>query len=687
MSKIRVYQLARDLKVSSKEMVAFLSDLGADVTSHMSTIEDDIAEMVREHFENEKQVTGNSKRTATPKHQGKWHKQETKAPESAGETTQKAGVADGQAARNRQAATEEKKKVEIPEVITVQELANKLGLKPANLIKRLMNAGVMASINQAVEHKVAVLVAEQLGFEVYEPQEEDGDGLIIEETVDLEKQQPRPPVVTILGHVDHGKTSLLDAIRATHLAENEEGGITQRIGAYQVEYKGRLVTFLDTPGHEAFTAMRSRGVQVTDVAVLVIGADDGVMPQTVEAINHAKAADVPIIVAINKIDLPGVNPEQVKQQLTEYELIPEEWGGDTICIPVSALRKQGIDELLEMILLVADMDELKADPTRSARGVVIEAELDKGRGTVATVLIQNGTLHVGDSMVVGATSGKVRAMSDFRGRRLTEAGPSVPVQVLGLSEVPEVGEVLNVVAGEKMARSIAAERQERRRTDDLQMMGRVTLSDFMTRVKEGKVKDLNLIIKADVKGSVEALRASLEKLSTDEVRVNVIHSGVGGISETDVNLAVASKAVVIGFNVRPDTTARKAAERENVELRLYRVIYEAIDDIQAAMEGMLEPELKEVILGRAEVRATFKVPNIGTVAGCYVTEGRVARNAEVRILRDNVVIQEDRVDSLKRYQDDAREVMQGYECGIGLEKFNDIKEGDILEVYRMQPEQ
>ncbi|MBC7104804.1 MAG: translation initiation factor IF-2, partial [Firmicutes bacterium] len=497
--------------------------------------------------------------------------------------------------------------------------------------------------------------------------------------------EPRPAVVTVMGHVDHGKTSLLDAIRQTNVTATEAGGITQHIGAYQVEHAGRKITFIDTPGHEAFAAMRARGAKVTDVAVLVVAADDGVMPQTVEAINHCRAANVPIVVAINKIDKPDANPERVKQQLTEYGLVPEEWGGDTICVPVSAVRGDGLPELLEMILLVAEMLDLKANPQRPARGTVIEAQLDKGRGPVATVLVQTGTLEVGNVVVAGAAYGRVRAMMDHQGRRLKKAGPSVPVEVLGLSEVPQAGDAFYVVEDERFARQVAARRQLKRREEELKATaGRTTLDEFLKQGATGQVKELPIIIKGDVHGTVEALRAALERLGTDEVRVNVIHSGVGAITETDIMLASASRAIILGFNVRPDVNARRAAEAERVDIRLYRVIYDVVNDVKAALSGLLEPEYREAFLGRAEVRKIFKVSKVGTIAGCYVHEGKVTRDAKVRLVRDGVVVYEGQIDSLKRFKDDVREVPQGFECGLTLERFNDIEEGDIIEAYTIE---
>ncbi|MFS8664835.1 MAG: translation initiation factor IF-2 [Limnochordales bacterium] len=574
-------------------------------------------------------------------------------------------------------------KLELPETIPVKELAGKVGVQAAAIVKYLFNQGIMVTVNQSLDFDTAAKIATRLGFEVVKPRDPIADALADQEDPP-ETLKPIPPVVTIMGHVDHGKTTLLDAIRETRVAATEAGGITQHIGAYQVQWGGKSITFLDTPGHEAFTAMRSRGAKVTDIAVLVVAADDGVKPQTVEAINHAKAADVPIIVALNKIDKPDANPDRVKQQLTEHGLVPEEWGGDTVVVPVSALKREGLDELLEMILLVAELRELKANPDRPARGVIIEAELDKGRGPVATVLVQKGTLRLGDAIVAGHASGRVRAMLDDRGQQVAEAGPAMPVSVLGLDDVPAAGDELVVVADDRIAREIAARRRLQLREQEIQRPARANLEELFQQVREGQLPELPIIIKGDVQGSVEALRGALEKLSTDEVRLNVIHAAVGGITKTDVDLAAAANAIIIGFNVRPDATARRVAEQENVDIRLYRVIYDAIEEMEKALEGMLEPEYQEVVLGRAEVRALFKVPNVGTVAGCYVTDGRIVRGAQVRVIRDGVVVHEGSMASLKRFKDDVREVAQGYECGIGLERFHDLKEGDVLEVFRME---
>ncbi|MBU7005590.1 translation initiation factor IF-2 [Peptococcaceae bacterium DYL19] len=557
--------------------------------------------------------------------------------------------------------------------------------KPAtDLIKKLISLGVMATINQEVDSDTAAIIAGEYGRELEVKIEEN-----ILETIDQIEDDPedlvlRPCVVTVMGHVDHGKTSLLDAIREANVTASEAGGITQHIGAYQVVHNSKKITFLDTPGHEAFTAMRARGAQATDIAIIVVAADDGVMPQTVEAINHSKAAEVPIIIAINKMDKPGANPDKVKQELTEYGLVTEEWGGDTITVPVSAKTQEGLADLLEMILLVAEVQEFKANPKRPAKGTVIEAELDKGRGPVATILVQTGTMEIGDSIVAGQAHGKVRAMVDDKGRRIKKAGPSTPVEVLGLSDVPLAGDSFHVVKDDKTAKEIANKRIDIRREEEQKVTSKVSLDDLFKQIKEGQVKDLNIIIKADVQGSIEALRQALEKLSNDEVRVNPIHGGVGGITETDVMLASASNAIILGFNVRPDVNARKAAEKEKVDLRTYRVIYDAIEDIKAAMVGMLDPEFKEVVIGRVEVRQTFKVSKVGTIAGCYVLEGKISKNATVRVIRGGIVLFEGQLDSLKRFKDDAKEVAEGYECGLTIVKFNDINEGDIIEPFVME---
>ncbi|WP_407307818.1 translation initiation factor IF-2 [Desulfosporosinus sp. SB140] len=576
------------------------------------------------------------------------------------------------------------KHIVIQESISVQDLAAKMSRKAGELIKHLMNLGVMATINQELDSETATILANEMGVTVEVKAEK--SLAVIEEIEDDPKDLSfRPPVVTVMGHVDHGKTSLLDAIRTTNVTSSEAGGITQHIGAYQVEIKGQKITFLDTPGHEAFTAMRARGAQVTDIAVLVVAADDGIMPQTVEAINHAKAAEVPIIVAINKIDKENATPEKVKQELTEYGLVVEEWGGDTIAVPVSAKSKVNIEQLLEMILLVAEVRDLKANPNRPAAGTVIEAELDKGKGPIATVLVSKGTLNVGDVAVAGCAFGRIRAMVDDKGRRVKKAGPAMPVEIQGLSEVPEAGEPFSVVSDEKLARQITSARTAVRKVEESKRtVGKVSLEDLFDKIKEGEIKELNIIIKADVQGSVEALRQSLLRLSTDEVRVNPIHGGVGAINENDIMLASASNAIIIGFNVRADSNMKATADLEGVDLRFYRVIYDAIEDVKAAMTGLLDPTFKEVVLGKAEVRQVFKVPKAGTVAGCMVTEGKIPRSAKVRIIRDGIVNHEGEMESLRRFKDDVKEVLEGFECGIGIEKYNDLKEGDIIEAFALE---
>ena len=578
------------------------------------------------------------------------------------------------------------KAVMTAEKITVRDLTERIGKPAGEIIKKLMMLGIIATINNELDYDTASLVASEFGVELeLKLAETAEDALEKEDVADAEEDlMPRPPVVTIMGHVDHGKTSLLDYIRKAHVTATEAGGITQHIGAYTVDLDGRQITFLDTPGHEAFTSMRMRGAQATDIAVLVVAADDGVMPQTVEAISHAKAAGVQIIVAINKIDKVGANIERIKQQLTEYELVCEEWGGDTIMVPVSAVTGEGVDQLLEMILLVAEVQDYRANPNRKARGIIIEARLDKGRGPVATVLVKNGTLRVSDTIVAGTAYGRVRAMVNDRGERVKEAGPSQPVEVIGFNDVPEAGDIISAVDDDKLSRQVAEERKDKLRRALIKDQQKTTLDDLFNQISAGQIKDLNLIIKADVQGSVEAVRQSLEKLSNDEDRVRTIHGGVGAITETDVMLASTANAIIIGFNVRPDNNAREMAEREKIDIRLYRVIYQAIEDVENAMKGLLAPKFKETLLGHAQVRQTFKVSGVGTIAGSYVTDGKIARNAQIRLLRDNVVIHEGKIDSLKRFKDDAKEVNTGYECGIGIENYNDIKENDVIECFVME---
>ena len=572
------------------------------------------------------------------------------------------------------------------ETITVKDLTERIGKPAGEILKKLLMLGIMANINSELDFDTASLVCSEFGVELEKKLDKTAEDALSDTNFEDSEEdlQPRPPVITIMGHVDHGKTSLLDYIRKAHVTSTEAGGITQHIGAYTVKLNGRQITFLDTPGHEAFTAMRMRGAQATDIAVLVVAADDGVMPQTVEAINHAKAAGVPIVVAINKMDKPGANPERIMQDLTKYDLVPEAWGGDTIMVPVSALTGEGVDDLLEMILLQADVLQLRANPNRMAKGVIIEAKLDKARGPLATVLLQNGTLHIGDNIVAGMASGRVRAMLNDRGERVQSAGPSTPVEISGFTEVPQAGDEMMAVEDDHLSRQVAQERRDKLKASRAAASSKVSLDNLFAGITEGKVQNLNIIIKADVQGSVEAVKQALEKLSTDEVKVRVLHSAVGAITQDDVNLASAFNAIIIGFNIRPDNTARDAAEKEGVDIRLYRIIYQAIEDVEKAMKGLLAPEFKENLLGHAQVRNVFKITGAGTIAGSYVTDGKVQRNASVRLLRDNVVIFEGKLSSLRRFKDDVKEVAAGYECGIGLENYNDIKENDVVECFVME---
>ena len=576
-------------------------------------------------------------------------------------------------------------KVMIPDEISVGELASRMKRTAADVIKGLIKLGVMASISEVIDYDTAAIVAEEMGCKVEKEVHVTIEEQLFDEHEDkAEELQPRDPVVVVMGHVDHGKTSLLDAIRKTKVTADEAGGITQHIGAYRVTINDKPITFLDTPGHAAFTSMRARGAQVTDIAILVVAADDGIMPQTIEAINHAKAAGVPIIVAVNKIDKPAANPDRVLQQLTEYELVPEEWGGDTIVCNISAKFGQGIDNLLEMVLLTAEMADLKANPNRKAHGTVIEAKLDKGRGPVATLLVQNGTLHAGDTVIAGTSVGRVRAMTDDDGKKIEQAGPSVPVEIIGLAEVPGAGDIFDAVDDEKMARELVEQRKDKEKEERNKLFHKVTLDNLFDSIQQGEMKELNIIVKADVQGSVEAVRSSLEKLSNDEVRVRVIHGAVGAINESDVMLAAASGAIIVGFNVRPDRTATESAAQQGVDMRMYRVIYDAIEEMEQAMKGMLEPKFKEVVLGHAEVRQVFKITGAGAVAGCYVQDGKIQRNAEVRVVRDGIVFHEGHLNTLKRFKDDVKEVAAAYECGMSIENYNDIKEGDIIECFVME---
>lgn len=700
MAKMRVYELARDLGVDSKQVLDYLNSLGHDVKNHMSVLDSESIARVKGKFGAAQADAGEAKKQGAgqaPARQGGSAESaarkggspsgEARSREREGERKQGGAQAKPRQAGGggRQPAPEpgSKGKLELPETIAVRALAGKIGVQATAIVKYLFSQGKMVTVNDDLDFETAAVVAERFGYSVVRP-EDPLAAILADEEDPPEKLQPIPPVVTIMGHVDHGKTTLLDAIRKTRVAQGEAGGITQHIGAYQVKWGGKAITFLDTPGHEAFTAMRSRGASVTHIAVLVVAADDGVMPQTIEAISHARAADVPIIVALNKIDKPEANPERVKQQLAEHGLIPEEWGGDTVVVPVSALKGQGISDLLEMILLVAELREIKANPDRKARGTVIEAKLDKGRGPVATVLVQKGTLRTGDVIVVGDTAGRVRAMLDDQGRPVDEATPSMPVEVLGLDDVPNAGDKLIAVDDERAARELAERLRQQAREQELQRQRKASLEDLFRQVQEGERKELSIVLKADVQGSVEALRDALLKLSNDDVEVRVVHAGVGGITKSDVDLAATTNAIIIGFNVRPDAMARRAAEQEHVEIRTYRVIYDVIDDVEKAMKGLLEPVYKEVVLGHAEVRALFKVPNVGIVAGAYVTDGRMVRGAKVRVIRNGVVVYDGELSSLRRFKDDVREVPEGFECGIGIAKFNDLKEGDVLEAYRME---
>ena len=680
MSKIRVYELAKELNVSSKNLINLLmEEFGVEVKNHMSVIEDEDATLIKELL-GDTSSESEGKKSLVDEYEDELSESLNKGVKR--KKKNKKELEKEQVEQNAEAACGV---IEIGDTITVKELCEKLG-KPANdVIKNLIFLGVMAGVNQEIDFATAEKLSEK--YEVLvEKKENEVELEAFEEDTDVVEENlvKRPPIVTIMGHVDHGKTSLLDAIRHAKVTASEAGGITQHIGAYTVSLNGEKITFLDTPGHEAFTAMRARGAQVTDIVILVVAADDGIMPQTKEAINHCKAANVPMIVAINKIDRPGANIDRVKQELTEHGLVSEDWGGDTICVPVSAKTGENLESLLEMVLLTAEMQELTADPNRKAKGTVIEAKLDKGRGSVASLLIQNGTLNVGDSILVGSTYGRIRAMFDDRGKKIKSAGPSIPVEILGLSEVPAAGDRFIVCKDEKTARNMAELRKQKIKADSHQASNRVSLEDLYSQIQEGKVKELAIVVKADVQGSVEAIRQSLEKLSTDDVKVRVIHGAVGAITETDVTLAAASNALVIGFNVRPDGNATVQAEKENIEIKTYRIIYDAIEDVKSAMIGMLEPEYKEVVNGKAEVRMTYKISNVGTIAGCYVTDGKIVRNSEIRVIRDGIVIFESTLASLKRFKDDAKEVAKGYECGLSVEKFNDLKEGDVIESFTME---
>lgn len=718
MSKMRVYEYAKKYNVSSKDVIGKLKQLNIEVSNHMATIEDDAVTKLDSMYKgdsgsqksSQKDSKANASKTeeapnkekvkSAPKsREGKKHEQQHQSKEKKvfnnnnNNNKNKNNKQNRQNKNFKQAPQQQQpaKKKELPskitfsESLTVSELAKKLHKEPSEIIKKLFMLGVMATINQELDKESIELIAGEYGVDVEEEIKVDATDLEVYFTEDTQEQvEERPSVVTIMGHVDHGKTTLLDSIRNTKVTAGEAGGITQHIGAYQVEVDEKKITFLDTPGHAAFTTMRARGAQVTDIAIIVVAADDGVMPQTVEAINHAKAAEVPIIIAVNKMDKEAANPDRVMQELTEYELVPEAWGGDTIFVPLSALSGEGIDNLLEMIVLVSEVEELKANPNRLAQGTVIEAQLDKGRGSVATLLVQNGTLKVGDPIVVGNTFGRVRAMVNDLGRRVKEAGPSAPVEITGLNDVPQAGDRFVVFEDEKTARSVGESRASQALQAQRGEKSKVSLENLFEQMKQGEMKDLNLVLKADVQGSVEALAASLLKIEVEGVNIRIIHTGVGAINESDITLAAASNAIVIGFNVRPDVNAKRTADAEGVEIRLHRIIYKVMEEIEAAMKGMLDPEFEEKIIGQAEVRQTFKVSKVGTIAGSYVTEGKISRDSGVRLIRDGIVIFEGELDALKRFKDDAKDVAKGYECGITIKNFNDVKEGDVIEAFIME---
>ena len=693
MSKKRIYEYAKEVNVKSKEIIDELKKMDVEVSNHMQALEDDQIKMLNKKFksskneENKKQNTQNNHQKQQNKKDNNQNKSNSKKKNNKNSKNNKNNKNNKKGKNNKPAAEpkEMPSKITYEEGITVGELANKLNIESSDIIKKLFLLGIVANINQSLDEETLELIADDYGVEIEKEvvvNEEDLTTYFDDEEDDPDAIE-RPAVVTIMGHVDHGKTTLLDSIRNTKVTAGEAGGITQHIGAYQIENNGKKITFLDTPGHAAFTTMRARGAQVTDITILVVAADDGVMPQTIEAINHAKEADVPTIVAVNKVDKPTANPDRVMQELTEYGLIPEDWGGDTIFVPLSALNGDGIDDLLEMIGLVAEVQELKANPDKQAVGTVIEAELDKSRGPAASLLVQNGTLHVGDSIVVGNTYGRVRAMVNDLGQRIKTAGPSTPVEITGINDVPQAGDRFVIFKDEKQARRIGEARHEANVIQQRQESKNVSLDNLFEQMKQGEMKDLNVIIKGDVQGSVEALAASLMKIDVEGVNVRIIHTAVGAINESDVTLANASNGIIVGFNVRPDAGAKRAAEAENVDMRLHRVIYNVIEEIESAMKGLLDPEFEEQVIGQAEVRQTFKVSKVGTIAGSYVTEGKITRNAGVRVIRDGIVQFEGELDTLKRFKDDAKEVSQGYECGITIANFNDIKEGDIIEAFEM----
>ncbi|GAA0612211.1 translation initiation factor IF-2 [Virgibacillus siamensis] len=713
MTKMRVYEYAKKNNAASKEVINYLKELDVEVSNHMSTISDDTIAKLDKNFAQKKEKKepssgenkGNpgkkkpdsnnkqhqkqdNKRKPPYKQQNKQHKGKQNKQQKQNNKQHHGKKGRGKPAQQQQqkpVVKETPKQIKYSDTLTVSDLAQKLNKDTSEIIKKLMFLGVMATKNQDLDDDAVELICEEYNVEVEKEiilEDTDFDKYLEEDNeADLVE---RPAVVTIMGHVDHGKTTLLDAIRHTKVQEGEAGGITQHIGAYQVENDGRKITFLDTPGHAAFTSMRSRGAQITDIAVLVVAADDGVMPQTVEAINHAKAAEVPIIIAVNKMDKEGANPDRVMQELTEYELIPEAWGGKTIFVNLSAVKYEGIDELLEMLLLVSEVEELKANPNKNAFGTVIDAQLDKGKGSVASLLVQSGTLHVGDSLVVGNTYGRVRAMVSDIGRRVKEASPSTPVEITGLNDVPQAGDQFLVFSDEKKSRSIGEARHQKYIQENRSGQTKVSLDDLFEQIKQGEMKEINIIIKADVQGSAEAMASSLRKIDVEGVKIKIIHTGVGAITESDIILASASNAIVIGFNVRPDANAKKAAESEKVDVRLHRVIYKVIEEIESAMKGLLDPEYEEKVIGQAEVRETFKVSRIGTIAGSYVTDGKITRDSGVRLIRNGVVQFEGEIADLKRFKDDVKEVAKNYECGITIKNFNDIKEGDTIEAFIME---
>ncbi|WP_342610307.1 translation initiation factor IF-2 [Staphylococcus hsinchuensis] len=694
MSKKRIYEYAKELNLKSKEIIDELKKMDVEVSNHMQALEDDQIKALDKKYKSNEQ-----KSSEQPSKQNNQNKQQANSnkPKQKGNQNKKNNKQNNKNNKknnknnkgNKPQESEEPKempsKITYQEGITVGELSEKLNVDSSEIIKKLFMLGIMANINQSLDEESLELIVDDYGVEMEKEVVVDEQDLSVyfDDEDDEENTVERPAVVTIMGHVDHGKTTLLDSIRHTKVTAGEAGGITQHIGAYQIENDGKKITFLDTPGHAAFTTMRARGAQVTDITILVVAADDGVMPQTIEAINHAKEADVPTIVAVNKIDKPTSNPDRVMQELTEHGLIPEDWGGDTIFVPLSALSGEGIDDLLEMIVLTSEISELKANPSKHAVGTVIEAELDKSRGPAASLLVQNGTLNVGDSLVVGNTYGRIRAMVNDLGQRIKSAGPSTPVEITGINDVPQAGDRFVVFKDEKQARRIGEARRETNVLQQRQESKNVSLDNLFEQMKQGEMKDLNVIIKGDVQGSVEALAASLMKIDVEGVNVRIIHTAVGAVNESDVTLANASNGIIIGFNVRPDAGAKRAAEQEGVDMRLHRVIYNVIEEIETAMKGMLDPEYEEQVIGQAEVRQTFKVSKVGTIAGSYVTDGKITRNAGVRVIRDGIVQFEGELDTLKRYKDDAKEVAQGYECGITIEKYNDLKEGDIIEAFEM----